>query len=107
MQIRNLCKGIKELIPALPEKDVALGNKFLEERDFESLKLLVDSAIIRVKKNLSRESPKEEYLKVDMGDLTKLKIEVDSYYSLLYPTDIMEKDIYEEMDSDEFKDEFY
>lgn len=72
-----------ELIPFLPEKDIPLGYKFIESRDFESLKMLVDSAVVRVNKNNKRENPKKEYLNADLSKINILKIEVDNYYNML------------------------
>ena len=72
-------KNIKKFINYLPSKDVQIGFKFLEIRDFENLKDLVDSAIIRTKKNLRSEFPKQEYINVDLEYLNILKSEVDIY----------------------------
>lgn len=74
---------IKSLLPSLPPKDIKIGEKFISKRDFESLKLLVDSAIIRVKKGLLKDVIKEDYLKADLIGMSKLKAEVDSYYQTL------------------------
>lgn len=74
---------IKALIPSLPEGDAKLAHKFLNSRDFESLQLLVDSSLVRVKKGLSKENPKEEYLKADLGEMRKLKSEIDTYCEAL------------------------
>ena len=41
---------IKSLIPNLPEKDAKLAIKFLENQELEALKLLIDSAIYKIKK---------------------------------------------------------
>ena len=71
--------NIKKFIKYLPSKDVQIGFKFLEIRDFENLKDLVDSAIIRTKKNLRSEFPKQEYINVDLEYLNILKSEVDIY----------------------------
>ena len=71
--------NIKKFINYLPLKDVQIGFKFLEKRDFENLKDLVDSAIIRTKKNIRSEFPKQEYLNVDLERLNILKAEVDVY----------------------------
>ena len=68
---------------SLPERDIPLGNKFLSDRNFESLKELVDSAIYKIKKNLRTDNPREEYLKIDLEDLSKLKLEVDLYLSMI------------------------
>ena len=90
---------IKKLIPFLPSRDVELGFKFLNARDFESLQSLVCSAIIKVKKGLLKEHPKEEYLQVDKEKLARLKMEVDSYYSLIDISDI-------DTEYEEFNNEF-
>lgn len=77
----NSIERIKSLIPSLPKKDVDLGYKFLEKRDFESLNDLVSSAVYKVKKNLRTSNPKEEYVNLDMDPLEKLQYEVQDYYS--------------------------
>ena len=68
---------------SLPERDIPLGNRFLSDRNFESLKELVDSAIYKIKNNLRTDNPREEYLKIDLEDLSKLKLEVDLYLSMI------------------------
>lgn len=78
------------LIPSLPEKDIPLGHKFLRDRDFDSLKELVDSAIYKVKKSRSNESSKDKYSEVNLEDLSKLKSEVDLYIIRINPTDELE-----------------
>ena len=40
---------MKALMCSLPERDLPLGYKFLNERDFDSLKELIDSAIYKVR----------------------------------------------------------
>lgn len=72
-------KNIKKFINYLPSKDVQIGFKFLEQRDFDKLKELVDSALIRTKRNLREPYPKQEYLNVDLDSLNILKAEVDVY----------------------------
>lgn len=76
---------ITALISSLPEKDTSLGFDFLRERDFDSLKALVDSALYKVKKSRNDENPREEYLKVNLTELRKLKTEVDVYVAQLEP----------------------
>lgn len=83
---------INLLLSHLPDKDIKLGNKFLQERNFEGLKELVDSAICKVKKSLISANPKEEYLKIDFEELNKLKLEIDNYITYLEPP---ESSIYE------------
>lgn len=81
----NSIERIKSLIPSLPKKDVDLGYKFLEKRDFESLNDLVSSAVYKVKKNLRTSNPKEEYVNLNMDSLEKLQYEVQDYYSQFEP----------------------
>jgi hypothetical protein len=80
---------IKQLIENLPEKDVNLGYKFLEKRDFDSLKELVDSAIYKVKKSRSKHDINniEKYINIDLDELNFLKAEVDSYVAQLHIMD--------------------
>lgn len=75
----NSIDRIRSLIGVLPTKDIALGYKFLDSRDFESLKELVDSAIYKVRKNLKKDNPREDYLNISLEDLSRLKSEVDTY----------------------------
>lgn len=84
---------IYSLIKNLPNKDINLGYKFLEERDFESLKDLVDSAIYKIKSNLVTNQIKEEYLDIDLDLLTSLKAEVDVYLTQIDGVNYLE-DIY-------------
>lgn len=74
---------IKNLIKFLPKDDISLANNFINSRDFESLQEIVDSAIIKVKRNLSSNNPKEKYINLDIDELTKLKAEVDVYVEQL------------------------
>lgn len=74
---------IRYLTKFLPKDDVNLANDFINSRDFESLQEIVDSAIIKVKRNLSSNNPKEKYINLDIDELTKLKAEVDVYVEQL------------------------
>lgn len=95
---------IKALIPSLPEEDAKLAHKFLNSRDFESLQLLVDSSLVRVKKGLSKENPKEEYLKADLGEMRELKSEIDTYCEAL---ELPEQEEYEDFSSEEYNQDYY
>ena len=98
-------KRMKALMYSLPERDIPLGHKFLNERNFDSLKELVDSAIYKVKRSLKSDNPKEEYLKVNLEDLSRLKSEVDMY---IVQWEIPEDDMYnEDFDDCEIEEEFY
>ena len=74
---------IRKLINTLPKSDIALGERFISERQFESLQELVDSAIFRINKSVRGPNLKEEYLEVDLWELKKLKAEVDVYVEQL------------------------
>ena len=104
MDNREPIDRIEALIPSLPEGDAKLAHKFLNSRDFESLQLLVDSSLVRVKKGLSKESPKEEYLKADLGQMRKLKLEVDTYCEAL---ELPEQEEYADFNSEEYNQDYY
>ena len=104
MDNREPIYRIKALIPSLPEGDAKLAHEFLNNRDFESLQLLVDSSLVRVKKGLSKESPKEEYLRADLGEMRKLKLEVDTYCEAL---ELPEQEEYEDFSSEEYNQDYY
>lgn len=104
MDNREPIDRIKALIPSLPEGDAKLAHKFLNSRDLESLQLLVDSSLVRVKKGLSKENPKEEYLKADLGEMRKLKSEIDTYCEVL---ELPEQEEYEDFSSEEYNQDYY
>ena len=70
---------IRRLAQYLPKGDIALAHTFIDSRDFESLQELVDSAVVKTKRNISSDNPKEEYLGLDVDEMEKLKTEVDDY----------------------------
>jgi hypothetical protein len=74
---------IRGLVHHLPEGDDNLAVRFIDVRDFESLKELVDSAIIRTKKSVISINPSEKYAKVDLDTLRELKASVDEYVDQL------------------------
>jgi hypothetical protein len=104
MDNREPIDRIKALIPSLPGGDVKLAYRYLNSRDFESLQLLVDSSLVRVKKGLSKESPKEEYLEADLGEMRKLKSGVDTYCEAL---ELPEQEEYEDFSSEEYNQDYY
>lgn len=95
-------ENIKNLASSLPNKDIEIAKSLIERRDFESLKELVSSAIIKVQRNLNGESPKKEYLELDLEKMITLESEVTFYLDLLdidskwEPTERVSDDIYEE-----------
>lgn len=96
---------IKSLMSALPEKDIPLGHKYLDERNFDSLKELVDSAEYKVKKSQRSETPKEVYAKINLADLSRLKSEIDMYIVQLDP--LSEEAFCSEINADLEEEGFY
>lgn len=86
---------IRKLLKELPKSDQQLGEQFLQTRDFESLKDLVDSAILRVKKSVKSDNPKQEYIDVDMYSLMGLKAEIDVYIEMIEGSTIEEDSEYD------------
>ena len=90
---------MRKLLNSLPKSDITLGEQFIQSRDFESLKDLVDSAIYKVRKNIKSENPKQEYLDVDLTELSNLKAEVDVYLTQLeVPSNEWEEDLEDDYD---------
>ena len=99
----NSVERMRKLLGSLPESDVNLGEQFIQSRDFESLKDLVDSAIFKTRKNIKSENPKQEYLEVDLTELSNLKAEVDVYLAQLeVPNNEWGEDIEEEYYGEEY-----
>ena len=76
-------KIITALCKYLPEKDKFYADAFLIRRDFTSLRDLVESAIRKVEKNLTKENPKEELLDIQIDKLRTLLNKIDEYLILL------------------------
>jgi hypothetical protein len=70
---------IKQLLHNLPSKDIRVANNFIEQKDFLSLRDLVDSAEFKVRKNLTGINPKEEYLQINIQKLRELQYRVQEY----------------------------
>ena len=104
MDNREPIDRIEALVSSLPEGDARLAHEFLNSRNFESLQLLVDSSLVRVKKGRSKESLKEEYLKANLGEMRKLKLEIDTYCEAL---ELPEQEEYEDFSSEEYNQDYY
>lgn len=95
----NSVERMRKLLSSLPKSDITLGEQFIQSRDFESLKDLVDSVIYKVRKNIKSENPKQEYLDVDLTELSNLKAEVDVYLiQLEVPSNEWEEDLEDDYD---------
>ena len=77
MDSRKFARNLN--IEALPNSDIKYAKKFLDERNFEALKELVDSAIIKIERGLKKDNIKEEYIKVNMNDLLSLQTDINIY----------------------------
>lgn len=95
----NAIEKIENLIPYLPEGDKFLAFDFLKERNFESLQSLINSALYKVRKSQSSETPKDKYKDIDLVMLENLKAEVD-----LYTLPLMEDNNF--IDEDEYTEAF-
>jgi hypothetical protein len=62
-----LVQRIRKLIPSLPEKDIPIGNKLLEARDWEELQNLVSSAIVKIERANSKGD--DRYANIDLPSL--------------------------------------
>lgn len=67
MSENKLMQQIRQGVPHLPQKDISIANRYIEERDFEALTALVDSVIKKVEKN------REKYPDIDLAYLYKMK----------------------------------
>lgn len=86
MQESKTIQEIRKLIPFLPEKDIPLGYKFLDSRDFESLQELTNSAIKKVRNSRSLSAKPElaeRYKDVDTVMLYDLSYCIQDYISKL------------------------
>ena len=90
--MKSSVESIENLIKYLPLRDRMFALDYLRERNFESLKMLVDSCIKMVRKEYMKAQP-EKYQDVDLEMLGMLKVEVDTYSSpLLEETNEREED---------------
>ena len=65
---------IRKLIPSLPEKDIPIGNKLLEARNWEELQNLVSSAIVKIERATSKGDDK--YANIDLPSLYYLQASI-------------------------------
>lgn len=74
---------IRKLIPVLPKKDINLAFKFLEKRELDNLKDLINSAIIIIQNNKNKKVKNKDLENINIGHLLTLKAEVDNYIFLV------------------------
>ena len=78
---------VRKLLKYLPNEDIEIGTKLLNERELESLQDLVRSAIVRAKRGKHKDPPDERYVNVSIDGLMELKIQLHDYISMIYPPD--------------------
>lgn len=81
--MNQLYQKIRENLQCLPPKDKELCEKFLEKKDFISLREIVDSCIYMKKKDLKRNVHREKWTGIDLGKLEELDIDILDYTSCL------------------------
>lgn len=79
--MKDPLKRVKQLIPTLPDKDVKLAKKYLEDRNFECLLEIIESDLYLAEKN--RLTKIEEFLDKHIANLTELRGELMTYMSYL------------------------
>lgn len=65
---------IRKLISSLPEKDIPIGNKLLEARNWEELQNLVSSAIVKIERATSKGD--DRYANIDLPSLYDLQASI-------------------------------
>ena len=88
---------IKELCSKLPKKDKELATQFINIRDLSSLRDLVRSLDVKIKKNLNSDHTNKEYEDIE-NQVEELMYEIDFYIMDIYEGDVI-KEIF---DSEEY-----
>lgn len=96
-------KNIKKLIPYLPKEDIKFANKFLEERNYESLKELTWSSLERLERAYKKAVLPEKYQNIDIDKVRELAVECFDYYYLLYPEELNEGTDYNEEEEEDYE----
>lgn len=84
----QLYQRIQTGLQCLPPRDMELCNQFLEHRDFEKLREIVESCLFMKKRDDHRGVRKEKWINVDRGQLEQLTLDVREYTSYLDLSDI-------------------
>lgn len=101
----NLLSSITAKCQFLRERDRNLAYKYIKIRDFNNLHELVESSLVIVEKNLKTQSPKPEYLKLNIGEIESLLINITKYIEQIEGS-LITKDI-DEDEEDEILEEEY
>lgn len=102
---------IKSLISILPEQDISLALHFVDTRQFEQLKYLVDSDVIRLQKQASvYEVDSKEYFVAlsNLDNCLTLQQHINYYLDQIGMLDeVKEDDFYDLPEEDYDEDEYY
>ena len=91
---------MKKLLPCLPKKDITLAEKFINERDFESLREIVSSDIYKIAKKRRFDTSNLDLLKQE-SEMIALECLVVEYCKLLDPLDeLIEDEVDDSSDED-------
>lgn len=86
--MNELYQRIKQGLQCLPPKDTELCSGFLENRDFEKLRDIVESYLVMKKRDDYRSVHRDKWVNVDRGQLEQLTLDVREYTSYLDLSDI-------------------
>lgn len=86
--MNELYQRIKQGLQCLPPKDTELCSQFLEDRDFEKLREVVESCLIMKKRDDHRNVHRDKWVSVDRSQLEQLTLDVREYTSYLDLSDI-------------------
>ena len=84
----QLYQRIQQGLQCLPPRDMELCSQFLEHRDLEKLREIVESCLIMKKRDDYRDVHKNKWLNVDRSQLEQLTLDVREYTSYLDLSDI-------------------
>lgn len=86
--MNELYQRIKQGLQCLPPKDTELCSGFLENRDFEKLRDIVESCLVMKKRDAYRSVHRDKWVNIDRGQLEQLTLDVREYTSYLDLSDI-------------------
>lgn len=86
--MNELYQRINQGLQCLPPKDTKLCSGFLENRDFEKLRDIVESCLVMKKRDDYRSIHRDKWVNVDRGQLEQLTLDVREYTSYLDLSDI-------------------
>lgn len=85
MKKKTPTENLMEQVTLLPPKDTSLAIKFIQQREFEKLRELVNANIIVLEKKCKVCSLEDDDLKIELtlSDLCRFKSDIEQYLYLL------------------------